>query len=253
MNMKIEFAKSVLQDVVAVTSREKEQNTFFEVSKGSKTLVIGIGERKDINQRKLILLFRRIIATAKPFHLKKIALNVSDFDFSNIKISDFEKGELMATNFEMANYEFVSYKTKPKQGWDFVEKIVLIGENAELKKGIKKGQTIGQEVNASRTLCNTPAGEMTPNILFKEAKKAAQGTDVLVKTLSLKEIRDLQMGGVLGVSQGSKEEPRFIILEYLPNKTEQPIVLIGKGVTFDTGGLNLKPGQALLDMHMDIS
>lgn len=95
---------------------------------------------------------------------------------------------------------------------------------------------------------------MTPRRLAEEAKKAARGTRVKVKILGLKEIKKLKMGGVLGVARGSSEEPRFITLEYRGGpKREKPIVLIGKGITFDSGGLMLKPGKYMTDMHLDKS
>src|SRR3989338_4999114 len=95
---------------------------------------------------------------------------------------------------------------------------------------------------------------MTPQLLAKAAVAAAKGTSTRVQVLGLKEIQELKMGGLLGVSKGSLEEPRFIILEHKgAGAKERPIVLVGKGITFDSGGINLKPEQALFDMHMDMS
>jgi leucyl aminopeptidase len=96
---------------------------------------------------------------------------------------------------------------------------------------------------------------MTPRVLGDETKKAAKGTKVSVKVLGKKEIEKLKMGGVLGVARGSSEEPRFIILEYWgAGKKEKPIVFVGKGITFDSGGLNLKPSKSISDgMHLDMS
>jgi leucyl aminopeptidase len=95
---------------------------------------------------------------------------------------------------------------------------------------------------------------MTPRLLATEAKKAAAGLPIKVTILEKKEIKTLKMGGILGVSQGSVEEPRFIVMEYFgAAKTKSPIVLVGKGITFDTGGINLKPSDYISDMHMDMS
>jgi leucyl aminopeptidase len=99
---------------------------------------------------------------------------------------------------------------------------------------------------------------MTPTLLAKAAKAAAmsagQGPKLKVTVLGRKEIQKLGMGGVLGVAKGSSEEPQFIVLEYKgAPKTKKPVVLVGKGVTFDTGGLQIKPGDSMYEMHMDMS
>lgn len=95
---------------------------------------------------------------------------------------------------------------------------------------------------------------MTPSVLATRAKEAVKGLPVSVKVLGESEMKKLGMGAVLGVGKGSPDKPKFIILEYWGTaKTVAPIVLVGKGVTFDTGGLNLKPGDSMYEMHMDMS
>ena len=95
---------------------------------------------------------------------------------------------------------------------------------------------------------------MRAQLLAKIAKMTL--SDLTVKSLILdkKALQKEKMGAILGVGKGSKEEPRFIILEYKAGKkTEKPIVFVGKGITFDTGGLNLKPTDGMLEMHLDMS
>jgi leucyl aminopeptidase len=123
---------------------------------------------------------------------------------------------------------------------------------------MKRGYLIGREVNACRELSNTPGGSMTPKVLAQAAKVAAEGTKATVKVLGRAEMKKLGMGAVLGIAGGSQEEPQFIVMEYLPlgkqvGEKNRPIVLVGKGVTFDSGGLNLKPGDHMYEMHMDMS
>src|SRR3989339_1776638 len=156
----------------------------------------------------------------------------------------------------MANYEFVRYKNKPKEGWNFVEEVKVIAEKKDVKnieKGILKGQIIGKETNACREISNMPGGDMTPQILAQEIKKAISGTPIKMKVLEEAEMEKLGMGGILGVSRGSAEKPKFIVLEYMMSQKEKPIVFIGKGITFDTGGLNVKPENYMSDMHLDMT
>jgi len=122
-------------------------------------------------------------------------------------------------------------------------------------------------------MANTPGGDMTPQVLARDAQNLAKGTSVKVTVLGEKEIAKEKMGAILGVSKGSSEKPRFIIMEYwgagkgkggVAKKSDNrrsgnaldehnPIVFVGKGITFDTGGLNLKPSDSVLDMHLDMS
>ena len=227
--------------------------------KGVETLEIGVGKFEELNRRKFIILCRSIIQAAKANKSKKIALSFDDTVglFKNLKSVPLEEvAQLAAENFEMANFEFNIFKTKPKEGWDTVEEIYLGVKppswSATLEKALQKGQEIGRAVNACRTLANTPGGDMTPTTLAKAAKNAMKGLPVKVTVLDRKKMQKLGMGALLGVAKGSTEEPTFTILEYKGGKG-RPIVLAGKGVTFDSGGLNLKSSNSIYEMHMDMS
>ncbi|MES2014413.1 MAG: leucyl aminopeptidase family protein [Patescibacteria group bacterium] len=253
--MKIEFTESkraVSVDLVAGTSTK-----VVEDQKGTVLLKIGIGKAEDVDRRKLVTIARKIIRVANEHRTPLIALTFSDFEFAGTKdISDRELGRILAENFEMANYEFTKYKTPPKEGFSSVQKISIKGASVEGKAGVKTGQIIGGEINYCRDLANTPGGDMTPVILAAAAKKQLVGTTATVTVLSLSEIKKLKMGLVLGVAKGSVEEPKFIVVEYWgAGKTskEKPIVLVGKGITFDTGGINLKPSSALMGMNHDMA
>ncbi|MEX2033482.1 MAG: leucyl aminopeptidase [Candidatus Colwellbacteria bacterium] len=254
--MKISFSSTIPKSkgVAIISWKKQKQGEVLLMPGGKKSILIGIPEPDELNRRKLIILSRQIITLAKTNRIKKIALKLDDFTFSKLKISREETAELLATNFEMANFEFVKYKSKPKEGWNFVEGVIIVGNiSPGVKKAFAAGQAIGEEVNACRVLANTPGGEMTPERLAKEAVKAARGSGIRVKILGLREMERLKMGGVLGVAKGADEKPAFIILEYLKGGKEKPIVLVGKGVTFDSGGLQIKPGEHMYEMHMDMS
>ena len=202
------------------------------------------------------MLVRKIIQEAKKHRAKKIAIDFADLNFKTVSKKPEEIAEIAAVNFEMANYEFVKYKTKTKEGWSFVEEVKIVGEKKDIKsieKGIEKGKIIGEETNACRDLANMPGGDMTPQVLASEIKKAIGKLPIKMKVLEEADMKKLGMGGILGVSRGSVEKPKFIILEYLASRKEKPIVLIGKGITFDTGGLNVKPDNFMSEMHLDMT
>ncbi|MBU0998718.1 leucyl aminopeptidase family protein [Patescibacteria group bacterium] len=262
--MKITFkdsAKGVPGEVLFVSIGSKNGSTSSpqvsdEIVKenGVKTLYLKCDEEGKINLRKLFLLVRKMVVMAKSTKTKKLAFNFNDFKFSSIKLSNLELGEIIGSQLDFANYEFNEYKTPPKEGFSLIQEIFILGVNKEIQKAILKGSIIAEEVNKTRSLSNMPGGDMTPQILSKKAKEAVKNLPVKVTVLGEKEMEKENMRAILSVGRGSDEESKFIIMEYEGGKkTDKPIVLVGKGVTFDTGGINLKPSSSLSGMNMDMS
>lgn len=218
---------------------------------------IGYGNEKTLSRRKAILFARKIVACAKGHRIASLELAWRDIRvIVDKEISDAQLGELLATAFLMADFEFVALKTPPKEGFPFINEITITGTTAAAKRGIERGVVVGEEVNACRTLANSPGGNMTPIKLAQAAQMALKGTKATFKALDKEAMEELKMGAILGVAQGSTEEPRFIVLEYWgagKDAKKKPVVLVGKGVTFDSGGLNIKPGDSMYEMHMDMS
>lgn len=260
--MKITVKTGKIEDspkgFVRVLLTEEPKGTKRFVQKGEAEMIeIGVGKVGELTLRKFRLLCRSIVNTAKVNKIKKFAIQF-DKTPELIKcledISPDAAAQLVAENFEMANYDFNLFKTTPKEGWDVVEEIIAYSARGlKVGAGVEKGQAIGQAVNRCRTLANTPGGDITPTTLAKAAKDAVKGLPVKVTVLGEKELKKLGMGALLGVAKGSTEKPTFTILEYRGAGKSAPIVLAGKGVTFDSGGLNLKPSNGIYEMHMDMS
>jgi leucyl aminopeptidase len=237
------------------------------VLKNSNSRELDIGcVRAKVSMRSLRIIARTVVRASRERKLGKIAILIEDFVFPQISegAQEHALGQMLAENFVMANYDFNKLKTKPKTGWGDIETLTILGYcSPDFKKGIEKGKIIGDEINACRDLANTPGGAMTPTMLARGARGALKHQNVRVTVYGKKEMLKLGMGAILGVSAGSSEEPKFIILEYYGNGNkeknknvklnERPIVLAGKGVTFDSGGLNLKPDNGIYEMHMDMS
>lgn len=241
---------------VVLTDKPKGYKRFVEKD-GVQMLELGAGPSAEMNLRKFRILCRAIINTAKAHKIKKIALQFdkSPALFKGLhNISPESVSELVVENFEMANYEFNHFKTAPKEGWDVVEEVISYASvPLKVDAALAKGLAIGRAVNDCRTLANTPGGDITPTTLAKAAKDAAKGLPVKVTVLGRKEMEKLGMGALLGVAKGSSEAPTFTIMEYKGGGRGAPIVLAGKGVTFDSGGLSLKPANSMYEMHMDMS
>jgi leucyl aminopeptidase len=224
---------------------------------GIESIEIGVKKNIDFNLRKFILLSRQIIVKARAVKRIKLIVSIADLPKPD-GVAEDELLSILVQNMVMANFEFNLYKSKPAEGFGEVTEVTLLfhslKDEKSLQTAITKGQMIGEQVNACRVLSNTPGGIMTPTTLANSARLALKGTSATVKVLGVKEMTALKMGAILGVGKGSEHEPKFIIIEYFSGpKNEAPIVLAGKGVTFDTGGLNIKPSNGIYEMHMDMS
>lgn len=230
-------------------------NTLFLPS-GNTAIVLGKGTRDAWNVRRARILVRRAIMEMKRAGLDEATLIAESILGPGNLI---EESELIGTEATMADFSFNQYKSAPEEGWATVKTISIAidispSELKEAEGALAKGIIIGEETNHTRHLSNTPGGDMTPAKLADEARRAARLTGMKVVIFQEPQIKRLGMGGVLGVSRGSNERPRFIILEHKgKGATGKPLVLVGKGVTFDTGGLNTKPGESMYEMHMDMS
>lgn len=272
--MKITFSNKPASEAPKAFTRialtEEPKGTMRTVREhGVETIELGIGARNEMTMRKFRIACRALVRAAKEAKAKKIALqcNYTTMVFPNIPKDTVPPSLLYQTaaeNFVLGDFEWNEFKTKPKEGWNTIEEILLCGLAPKgADSAVKKGIAIGEAVNACRSLANMPAGDMTPKSLAKAAKQAVSGLPVKVTTLGRKELEKLGMGALLGVAKGSSEEPTFTILEYkgAPRKASTrgtlvdggPIILAGKGVTFDSGGLNLKPSNFIYEMHMDMA
>jgi leucyl aminopeptidase len=255
--------KEVPKETLFVSIGPKNKDEIVKEN-GIKTLYLKCDEAGKMDLRKLYLLVRKMIIMAKGAKTEKLAFDFNDFSalggsasggkYTNFGISNEELGEIIGTQLDFANYEFIEYKTPPKEGFSFVKEIFILGARKEIQNAILKGNIIAGEVNKTRSLANTPGGDMTPQILAEKAKEAVRNLPVKVLVLGEKEMERQNMRAILSVGRGSDEESKFIILEYKGGpKKEKPIVLVGKGVTFDAGGINLKSSSSLLGMNMDMS
>ena len=243
---------------VEVVWRSDIKQSRFCPKKTGGVLEIKVDKPEKMNQRRWIIFIRGIIRLAKAYGIKKMVIDWEKItDFQNLSATHL--GQLWAEAVEMANYDFRRYKSKPKEGWSDVQEIIVVtgGKSMqirELKRQIKKGLLIGAGVNYARELANISGGDLTPLKLEREAKKAIKNTAIKMQVLDEKAMRRLKLNGVLAVGQGSKEPSRFLILKYQPlSSAKKPVVLVGKGVTFDSGGIDTKPHPHALEMMMDMS
>jgi leucyl aminopeptidase len=171
------------------------------------------------------------------------------FDSEEYFYQTFVEGVLLG-NYTFGKYKSDNKKVKPL-GISFYS-----ADEKKLEAAIQKAQIVIGGVFFARDLQNEPANSITPNTLAIKVKKTLSASRVKVTVFNEKEIKKRKMGGLLGVGMGSDNPPRFIVMEYNPGKSKnnnKKIALVGKGVTFDTGGISIKPAANMGEMKADMS
>jgi leucyl aminopeptidase len=154
-------------------------------------------------------------------------------------------------------YRFTQLKSDAKPAGKGLKRLVVAVSGKPVKgldAALKRGAAIGEGVNVARDLGNLPPNICTPTYLADQARDLARRGGMKVSVLGQKEMEKLGMGALLAVAQGSRQPPKFIVLEHRGGaRTQKPVVLVGKGITFDTGGISLKPSGEMDEMKYDMS
>lgn len=216
---------------------------------------IGLGDEKKINTQSFRQAAGNLYKFLKSQRLFQATVKTESYDFFKDSAT---ATYALAEGFYLADYELSDYKSNVKK--EKAEELNLKLEaskslkDAAIKKALEQATTTAECINFSRALGDKPGNMMTPSILAKETQKAAQGVANLKVTVWDKaRIKKEKMGGLLGVSLGSGQDPRFIIMEYNgAAKSKKPVCFVGKGLTFDAGGISIKPAAAMDEMRYDM-
>ncbi len=235
------------------TGKEGETHVVYtrRTGKARRILLTGLGERKKLSLER----YRRSSAAAakraRSFKVRSLAMFVPPVtsEYQSV-VSALAEGAILAM------YKYDKYISKKPDAAPDLQQITLCTQNATNlragRKAIKWAQTVCDATCLARDLANAPGNEIYPETLADAARLSAERCSYNATILDEREIKELGMGGVMGVSQGSTHPPRFIILEYGDLK-KSPVVLVGKGVTFDSGGISIKPSAGMAEMKMDMS
>jgi len=220
--------------------------------KAARLLLVGAGKREQFNGAALRKIAGAALRYLKSRSVKNLAFLVRETDTTEETAQAVVEGALAA------NFETDKYKTDKND--KNVETILIAGysdsERAAGEKGLSKGRIIAEAQNFTRDLVNEPSNKLTPRILAEKAEAMAREAGLSVDILDEKKIADLKMGALLSVSQGGPEPPRMIVVTYNPPsaKPGAPVIgLIGKAVTFDTGGISIKPADGMEKMKYDMA
>lgn len=225
-------------------------------SKAERVLLLGFGKQDDTLtaekfDKALAKAAQAVKATpAKDVTLSLAAVIVADRD-------EAWKARQTALHFTDALYQFAQLKSKKAPKLNLKKALYTLDDGkqqAAISRALKAGQATANGMALTKDLGNLPGNICTPTYLAQAAKKLARSHSKLTaKSLNEKQMRELKMGSLLSVAAGSSEEAQLIVVEYKgAAKTAKPVVLVGKGITFDTGGISLKPGAGMDEMKYDM-
>ncbi len=233
--------------------KANETTAFHYVDSSSqiKFVLLGMGKEDALNAEKIRKAFADAIRQAIKLKSKQIYI-LPGFD---VPLTDALLGQIIAESAILTSYKFEKYFSESK--YEAPEAVHLLQENKNnrnLNKGILEGRILAETTLLARDLVNEPANSIYPDSLAEAAKKAALSYGFSIEIFSLEKLRRMKMEAFLSVAKGSKHEPRLIIMRHLgnPDKKHDTIALIGKGLTFDSGGYCLKPAPSMINMKNDM-
>jgi len=219
--------------------------------------VLGTGTGETVAPRKARVLLR---AAVKALEKNGERSALVDFPFALLRMTAAEGRDFVARNLLVAAYSFPRFKSAERGAGPLAELAVGAGRGVfagaspkELRAASDEAAKVAAMAAFVRDLGNTPSNHMVPRMFAGAVKAAAKPRGVKATVLGKREIEAERMGGLLAVNRGAAEEPRFVILEHRGGKKgEKPVVLVGKGVTFDSGGISIKPADKMGDMKWDM-
>ncbi|MBI4716064.1 MAG: leucyl aminopeptidase [Nitrospirae bacterium] len=221
-----------------------------------RVVLVGLGKKGEWNVERVRQAMGRGVSRVREMGLRECVASTRLMGGEG-GLSKAVTAQGMVEGALLGHYRFTKYRVKEKNNTKAVAQLTLMEEGSDLaavKEGVRRGEAIAGGVYLARDLVNHPANDMTPTHLAEAAVQVAAGTEIRCRVLSRKEIERVGMGAFLGVARGSEEPLKFIILEYQGGKKgEKPVVLVGKSITFDSGGISLKPSEGMEKMKYDMA
>ncbi|MGH8991404.1 MAG: leucyl aminopeptidase [Acidimicrobiia bacterium] len=215
----------------------------------SAAVLVGLGERDKVTLDG----FRRAAAAVARKASKAKTVATTLLDAAPEGMNSRAAAQALAEGFALGTYRFLRYKGKGEA--HATEQVVVLGTKEEaIQTALNRGLAVAHAVAWARDLVNEPAGTLTPIALAEQAQLAADQGGLAIEILDEVAIANEGLGGLLGVSLGSDQPPRLIKLTYTPRgRSRGTVALVGKGITFDSGGLSIKPAEGMETMKTDMS
>lgn len=216
-------------------------------------LIIGMGKKKEADLDTLRMVMAKIGKTADELKLSSVAFILENKVL--VKSAPHTRLQALVEGMILGRYSFEVYKDKEKRTQKTLKKVFVVTErqNAAMKNALVDGEVIANATILARDLGNTPGNDLTPRMLSKFAKDVASKGKLTFHEMGPAQMLKEKMGAFLSVAQGSNEPPAFVHLHYKPKgRSKATVALVGKGVTFDTGGISIKPTRDMSAMKADM-
>lgn len=218
-------------------------------------VIVGLGKQSELAVNKV----RNAVAEAcrwlRAREVSTIATVPQGAQINNI--SPIDAAQAIAEGALLGTYTFRRHMTREEDRPGEIKQLSIVGDDklkSQLEEGVCKGQIISEATSLARDMVNEPANYMTPTDMAEMATELAKKYGLEINVIDLEQMKALGMGGMLGVSRGSRQPPKFIVMNYKGGTAKEPdIALVGKGITFDSGGISIKPSEKLEEMKGDMA
>ncbi|MDE0217520.1 MAG: hypothetical protein OXN79_13240, partial [bacterium] len=213
--------------------------------------VVGLGPADKMTVAAIRRAAAALARSAK--RMRRIAVSV--LDAVPDSIDRFDALRALAEGMTLGVYTYGDFKSEHKP--NKMENVHVVGPGGRaVSEALEQGRRVGEAVCFARDLVNEPGGSLTPTRFAEIAAEMAEREGLAISVLDLDAIREAEMGGLLGVNRGSDQPPRFVEVSYAPDAEAEcrgSVALVGKGLTFDSGGLSIKTGTGMMTMKCDMS
>ncbi len=244
------FDNAVSKKILEIEGfKGKYLETFVLPLEGLKIMAVGLGKKEEFNTDKVREIAAKTIKQAEKLSKNKIAaFNIQN----NGNMCCCKISHNTALGAIIGEYDFDKYKTKKNE--EKINEVEIFHCKPEkMALAIEQAKTIGEAMNFTKDLIFEPAEYATPAKISEIAAELAKENNLEIKVFNKDELKSMNFNAFLAVGQGSVQEPKFIHLKYTPENPKKKIAIIGKGITFDSGGLDIKPPASMLTMRTDMS
>lgn len=220
-----------------------------------RVVIIGLGKREEISQDKVRGAIAEVCRLLRNKGVSSIATVAQGAGIGGITVED--AAQAVTEGALLGLYTFRRHVTREAEHGEIDVLTIVDADETNitaLENGYNKGKILAEAVNLARDLVNEAPNHMTPTNMAETAIRQAEINGLEVTVLDREQMQELGMGGLLGVSQGSIQPPKFIIMSYKGKDTDEiDLALVGKGITFDSGGISIKPSEGMADMKGDMA
>ena len=248
----------MIKDVIALGDFTGEKGETSLIYTGGaipadRVLLVGLGESEKLNIEGIRGILGGVSRKVRDLGVGKVGVSLDHL--SRGTLDEYDVAEAVAEAFVMGSYQNIHFQTKDLDKFKHLEELVVFSPRAnpgKLEEKVSSGTVIGEAVNLCRTLAWRPGNYITPTRLAEEAKRLEE-LGVKTTVFDREEAEKVGLGSFLAVARGTEEPPKFIIMEYGAEGEGDTVALIGKGITFDSGGISLKPGSGMEAMKGDMT